>query len=128
MTRTLKIVHWVPRILCILAMLFLLMFSFDAFDPNLTLKDQLLGFLMHSIPVFILAILLIVAWKWELVGGIIFTALGIGFSPYLFSGNYRMNHSVWMSLGIILLITFPFIVVGILFILNHYLKKKQAEG
>jgi len=39
--------------------------------------------------------------------------------------NYNRNHfSVAASIGVILMITFPFIVVGILFIISHSLKKK----
>jgi urea transporter len=34
-----------------------------------------------------------------------------------------MNESVWMSLGIIMTITVPFILVGTLFIVSHKLKK-----
>jgi hypothetical protein len=121
-----RIVHWIPRILCILAILFISMFALDSFDPKLTLWQQIGGFLIHLIPTYILIALLITAWKWELIGGIIFILLGIGFSPLVYTMNYHMNHSVSMSLGIILMITFPFIVIGALFILSHFLKKKQT--
>ena len=80
---------------------------------------------MHLVPSFILLVFLIIAWKWELVGGILFTLIGIVLSPFVFKMNYNMNQSVSMSIGIIAAITFPFIVVGVLFIISHYLKKKQ---
>ena len=82
---------------------------------------------MHLIPSFGLIILLIVAWKWELIGGIIFALIGLGFSPFIFIHNYRMNQSVWMSLSVILMITVPFIIVGILFILSHRMKNKNVS-
>jgi hypothetical protein len=67
-----------------------------------------------------------VAWKWEKIGGIIFTLVGIGFSPLIFLLNLNRHHfSVGQSLLIVLMITFPFIVVGILFIVSDYLKKKS---
>jgi hypothetical protein len=122
-----KIVHWIPRVLCILAILFISMFAADAFDPRLTLLQQIGGFFIHLVPSFILAVFLIVAWKWELIGGIIFILLGVGFTPGIYFHNFQMNHSVLMSFGIILVITFPFILVGILFIISHYLKKKYAD-
>jgi hypothetical protein len=127
MKKMTKIVHWAPRILCILAILFVGMFSLDSFDPSLTLSQKLLGFLIHNIPTLILIAILIVSWKWEFIGGIIFILIGVGFSPIIFIHNYHMNHSVGISLGIIALITFPFVVVGGLFILSQYLKKKNTK-
>jgi len=123
-----KILYWLPRTLCIIAILFISLFALDAFAPGLTIWQQIGDFLIHLIPSFILLILLIIAWKWELIGGIIFTVIGIGLSPIVFIHNYNMNHSVWMSLGIISLVTLPFALVGILFIVNHYRKRKRRNS
>ncbi len=127
MTPAIKIIHWIPRVLCILAILFVSIFALDSFAPELSLWQQISGFLIHLLPSYILIIFLIVAWKWELIGGMIFIIIGTGFSPLIYSMNYHMNHSVWMSLGIIASITIPFIVIGGLFILSHFLKKKYGE-
>ena len=128
MKTSISIIHWTPRIICMLAILLISMFAADAFAPELTIWQQLGAFLMHLIPSFILIALLIVAWKWELIGGVIFTIIGIGLSPLIFQHNYAMNQSVSTSLIIILMITFPFIVVGILFIISHFMKKKAATN
>ncbi|WP_372641772.1 hypothetical protein [Ancylomarina sp.] len=125
MKKTIKVFHWLPRIICIIAILFISLFAADAFAPELSIWQQLGDFIMHLIPSFILLALLIVAWKWEYIGGIIFMIIGLGFSPIVFMHNYRMNHSIGMSLGIILMITIPFVIVGILFIVSHFLKKKN---
>ena len=125
MKRSIRIIHWTPRIICMLAILFISMFALDAFSPEHTIWRQIGDFLMHLTPSFVLLALLIVAWKWELIGGVIFTAIGIGLSPLIFQHNYAMNESVSMSLLIILMITFPFFVVGVLFIIGHFMKKKQ---
>lgn len=122
-----KLLHWLPRVICILAILFISVFASDAFNPELTLKDQIIDFIRHLIPSFILILLLVLAWKKELIGGIVFTIIGLGLSPLIFVHNYRMNHSVWMSLGIITIITIPFTIVGILFILSHYRKKRLLQ-
>ncbi len=118
--------HWLPRIICILAILFISMFAADAFAPGLTVWQQLGAFFMHLIPSFILIALLVIAWKWEYIGGILFMIIGLAFSPVVFSINYRMNHSIWMSLSTILIITMPFVLLGILFIISHRLKKKRS--
>jgi len=67
------------------------MFPFDAFAPEITFWQQIGGFLLHLIPSFIMIALLIVAWKWEYIGGIIFTIPGFGFSVAVFLLNYNRN-------------------------------------
>lgn len=120
-----RIIYLLPRILCIIAILFISLFALDAFNPELTVWQQIRDFLMHLIPSFILTLFLLIAWKWELVGGIIFLAIGLFFTPIIFMHNFQMNNSVWMSLGVIAAITFPFMLVGILFILGYRNKSKQ---
>lgn len=119
--------YWFPRILCILAILFISVFALDAFQPDLTFWQQIQGFIMHLIPSFVLLLFLLIAWKWELIGGVIFVLMGLVLSPFVYMHNYNMNGSVWMSIGIIAMITFPFILVGILFILGHKINKNQVE-
>ena len=71
MKTSIKVFHWLPRIICILAILFISMFALDSFKPDLTIWEQLGDFFMHLIPTYVLIALLIVAWKWEKIGGII---------------------------------------------------------
>jgi len=118
-----KIYYWLPRVICILAILFVSLFALDAFEPGLTIWEQLGAFLIHLIPSFVLLALLIVAWKWEYIGGVIFVIIGLGLSPFIFIKNYNMNHSVWMSSLVILTITIPFAIVGALFIVSYFKKK-----
>jgi cell division protein FtsW (lipid II flippase) len=125
MRKKILIFHWLPRILGIIAILFISLFAADAFGPGRSIWDQILAFIIHLIPSFILTALLIIAWKWELAGGIIFMIIGLGLSPFVFMHNYQMNNSIWMSLGIIMLITFPFALVGALFIASHKIKKRN---
>ena len=127
MKTSIQILHWSPRILCIMAILFVSMFALDAFAPGLTIMQQISGFLIHLIPSFVLLACLIVAWKWELIGGIIFTLIGIGFSPFVYQLNYNRIHDVGTCLVILLVITFPFIVVGVLFIMSYLMKKKNIQ-
>ena len=122
-----KIYHWLPRIICILAILFISLFALDAFQPNLSIWEQIGAFLMHLIHSFILTVLIIIAWKWEYIGGIVFTIIGLGLSPVIFMHNYNMNHSIWISLGLICSITLPFAVVGVLFIRSQLYKNKHNK-
>ena len=115
-----KILFWVPRILSIIVILFISLFALDAFQPERSIWDQVEDFATHLIPSFILFVLLLVAWKWELIGGAIFLLLGLIFSPIVFNLNYNLNHSVVKSLIAIGLITLPFIFIGVIFMYSSY--------
>jgi len=119
------IIHWTPRILGIIAILFVSMFSLDAFEPGLPLSRQLLNFTIHLIPSYVLLALLAIGWKKPYVGGILFSIAGLVLSPFVYIVNYNRTHSIWISLTIILMITVPFIVVGILFMISHSQNKKK---
>ena len=119
------IMHWLPRCIVILSILFVSVFAFDTFSSNNNIWQQLIEFLIHLIPSYILLIVLIIAWKFELIGGIIFILISLGLAPYIFNHNYQMNHSISISLGIIMMINFPFLLAGILFLLDHKNKKKN---
>ena len=107
-----KILYWIPRILTILSILFMTMFSLDAFGGNESFGAKMLGFLIHNIPVLILIAILIIAWKWEVEGGALFIIASIvGFIYFhSFSGNPGS-----------LIVIAPFLIVGILFILHYVL-------
>ena len=120
-----KLLHWTPRILVILAILFVSMFAFDSFSSERTFWQNAGAFLMHLVPSFVLLGILIVAWRWEKIGGIILMTVGIVFSVSVFILNYKRNHSFWMSLLIVLMLCIPFVVAGVLFIVSDYRKKKE---
>jgi hypothetical protein len=107
-----RILYWSPRILTILAILFMLMFSFDVFEGNESAGRKLLGFLMHNIPVLILSAILFISWKWEFIGGILLIAAFVAASVFFksFTGN------PWS-----LIVLAPFIITGALFLLHHFL-------
>ncbi|MCU0461355.1 MAG: hypothetical protein MUF36_04985 [Bacteroidales bacterium] len=113
-----KILYWLPRILAIFAILLMMMFSFDVFSGEGSIGKKLLGFLAHNIPVFILIIVLVIAWKYEVIGGAIFIVLSVAMAIYFkaFSGNAG-------SLAIVS----PFFLTGVLFILHQLLKGKEKQ-
>jgi hypothetical protein len=120
-----KILYWIPRILCIVAILFVSMFASDAFSPHNTIWQNIVSLFMHLLPSFILIVALVIAWKWELVGGIIVTIMGLAFGTWVFLLNLKRIHSVGKSLGLAAMICLPFVISGILFIVNHYSKKRN---
>lgn len=123
---TVKLIYWTPRIICILAILFVSMFAGDAIDEGQTLWHNIGALLIHLIPTIILLSVLLVAWRYELIGGIILTVFGLAFSGIVFSMNFNRLHSAGESLGIAAMICMPFVVAGILFIVSFCVKKKVS--
>ena len=123
MNSKIKILHWSPRLLAIASILFISLFAADAFSSEFTLYRQIVGFLIHMIPSIVLLAMLLISWKRELLGGVVYCVTGLISSIYVFYGNYSNNGSVLNSLMIISIITFPLIVVGGLFIASHFVKK-----
>lgn len=115
-----RIYYWIPRSLAIFSLMFMLIFSFDVFDGPETVWNKLLGFVVSNIPVIILIAVLIIAWKWEVAGGVLYIVASVAAMIYFnaFKGN------PW-SLVVIL----PFLITGILFILQRviYSRPKDSE-
>lgn len=121
-----KTLYWIPRVLGIAAIAFISLFALDAFDGDAPFFEKLLGFGIHLIPSFILLLLLWLAWKKELIGGLIFMGIAVAVSPWLWKHNYAMNQSVAITASIIAAIALPFFVIGLLFVVHYYLAKKKG--
>jgi hypothetical protein len=117
----LKILYWASRVLAILAILFMMIFSMDCFGGFSSVKEQIICFLIHNIPACIVIVVLIIAWKWELAGGILFLLVAAAGSIYFraFSGNPGA-----------LVVFFPFVITGFIFILHQILsvQKKHIQS
>ena len=114
----LKILQWTARVLAILSILILMIFSLDVFEGEDSLMKKLTGFLVHNIPALILIIALILSWRYEVAGGLLFIVsfIGLGIFFKSFSGNYSS----------LILIT-PLLITGILFIMHHFLAVRKEK-
>lgn len=112
-----KFLYWTPRILTIISLVFMTMFSFDAFGGDVSFGMKILGFLEHNIPVIILAAFLIIAWKWELAGGVLFILGSV--SGTIFFNSFSGNPAS-------LIVIAPFLVSGILFIISGITFRKNS--
>ncbi|MBS3108194.1 hypothetical protein J4468_04765 [Candidatus Woesearchaeota archaeon] len=115
-------VYWTPRILSILFLLFLALFSLDVFGNGLGFWETLLGLFMHNIPVFILSIILWISWKHELVGGIGFMLGGILYIAIILM-NIAKTGFEWYYLAWAAQISGIAFFIGVLFLMNWYKKK-----
>jgi hypothetical protein len=119
-----RFVYWTPRILSILFLLFLAMFSLDVFDMDLGIWGTVAGLFMHNIPTFILLAVVILSWKREIVGGVAFILAGIAYIGVLLKTILENQPHQWYMLSWSLIIAGPAFLIGILFIVGWYEKKK----
>lgn len=118
-----RFVYWTPRVVSILFILFLAMFSLDIFGNGYSFWETVVGLLMHNIPVFILAILLWISWKHEIVGAVTFILAGLLYiAQMVFNAINNPVEAYMISYSFI--IAGPAFFIGILFWLNW--KKKKA--
>jgi hypothetical protein len=104
-----QLLYWTPRGLCIAFAMAISLFALDVFGEGRGFWTTILALLMHLIPTAILLIVLALSWRWEWVGGVLFTALGVLYLV-MFWGKF--------ALSVYLLISGPLFLVGILFLMN----------
>ena len=116
-------VYWTPRVLSILFICFLALFSLDVIQPGLSTGQIVVGLIMHNIPVLVLLILLIIAWKYEIVGGIAFILAGLLYSGWTIVSALTSDLPWYLCLSWSLTIAGPAFFIGILFLINWFKKK-----
>ena len=108
--------RWLPRLLAILYGLFLSLFAFDSWE-GVGFWEGLAGFIVHLMPVYMVAFVLVVAWRWRVLGGLLFIVLAAGF-PLAFG---------WREAETLLLLALPPVVSGGLFLLDSYLGERRLR-
>jgi hypothetical protein len=96
---------------------FISLFALDAFDGDASLIKKIAGFLIHLIPTFILIILLVLSWKREWIGSIFFVLFGILYIIFTW-GKFPFY--------VILIISGPLFITGILFMVNWISRKTKS--
>ncbi len=113
-----RFIYWTPRVASMAFILFLALFSLDIFDMKLGFWGTVVGLFMHNIPSLVLLAVLVVSWKYELVGGIAFIFAGLFYIAVL-----MMTQFEWFMLSWSLTIAGPAFLIGILFLMNWFKKK-----
>lgn len=111
---------WIARGITMLYILFLGIFSIDAFDGDQSIWVKLGGFFIHNIPSILLLLFLLYTWHRPLIAGILFVLFGI--ATILFFRTIEQGFQVF------LVITLPIILTGILFILAWFISPKKPNS
>lgn len=123
-TKINKFIYWTPRGLSILFICFLALFSLDVFEMKLGFWETILGLFMHNIPAIILAVILAISWKREIVGGIAFIIAGIIYIVLLLRASI-LNGFEWYYLAWAAQISGIAFLIGIMFLIGWNKKKNN---
>ncbi|MFA6549845.1 MAG: hypothetical protein WCT36_00635 [Candidatus Gracilibacteria bacterium] len=123
MSKINKFIYWTPRILSIIFIAFLALFSLDVFSSESSFWQIILGLLIHNIPVFVLLAILIISWKYEIVGGIAFILAGLAYIVLIVADALK-NQFEWYMIAWTIQISGVAFFIGILFLIGWFKKKK----
>ena len=112
------VITWIARILTFLFAGFLSIFSLDVFSEAKGILDTAIDLFMHMIPSILLLLALIIAWRWEKIGSIIYLGVGIF---YIFETWGKIHWS-----GIVLIAS-PVFIIAILFAVSGFQKIKVKQ-
>jgi hypothetical protein len=121
--KTNRILYWSPRVLAILFIIFMALMSLDVITPEASIWEIIGGMFMHNIPTMVMIVVLIVAWKREIVGGIVFILAGVAY--IILTATSGLPWYIVLSWG--LTIAGPAFLIGVLFLANWYKKKKNVQ-
>ena len=107
---------WSPRVLGILVCLFLSLFALDAFRGGKSIAQALTDFAIHVAPMMVLLGVVALSWRWEWIGGSVFTLLALTYA-YMARG-----HVSWIAV-----ISGPLLVVGTLFFVS-WTRHRRLHG
>jgi hypothetical protein len=108
----------IPRILTILFVLFMTLFALDSFSGNIAVTEKVSGFVIHIIPEFILIIILILSWRFPLIGGLLFILNGLIWTIFFKTYTKELNFFI---------LSFPLILIGTLFIIFYFINKRRKN-
>ncbi len=119
-----RFVYWTPRILSIIFILFLMLFSLDIFEGNYGFWGTIVGLFMHNIPSLVLLVVLLISWKYEIVGGIAFILAGLLYITMILITAVATGFE-WYYLSWAAQISGIAFFIGILFLIGWFKKKKR---
>ncbi|HNS34406.1 MAG TPA: hypothetical protein PKG83_04310 [bacterium] len=111
--KTKKIILWLPRILGIVFVLFLALFSLDVFDGTNGFWLTVVALFMHNIPSLALLVVILLSWRYPLVGAIVFGLAGLAYVVMV-----AVNQSWYIAISWSLIIAGPAILIAVLFFLS----------
>jgi hypothetical protein len=120
-----KALFWTPRALSIAFLAFLSLFAMDVFDEHLGVWQTAAALMMHQLPVLVLVVVLVWAWRREWLGAVLYAAAGLLYVAWVVSMSRPVpdeTRLIW-----ILTIAGPAFVIAGLFLAN-WLKRSDLRS
>lgn len=114
-----RFLTWLPRVITIAYILFISIFAADALTSDGSVFEKIGRLVAHLIPSALAAGLLFVAWRVRILGGLLFLVFGLALTIYF--QTYRSTQNF-------LMISFPLMLAGVLFIFSHWHAGKSSVG
>jgi len=108
---------WIARVIAILYTLFVFSFVIDVVGGELEWYVPLVA----SLPGIVILITTVIAWRWQLFGGVVFIALG---ASYIFQFIRRDGGDDYF--GLILMAGLP-VITGVLFVIVDLMKEPEKQ-
>jgi len=112
--------RWTPRALCAALAVFLALFALDVFSEGLGLVGTIVALTIHLVPALGALVVLAVAWRWPLVGGIVMLVASMVYAQFVVRGHHPLS---WA-----LVIAGPAFLVGVLFLLDSVVSGRELAG
>lgn len=111
-----RVLYWAPRILAVLFALLLSVFALDVLGEGYSFWEAVVGLLIHLAPTFLVILVLVIAWRWEWLGALLFFGLA-AFYVIAFWAPER-----WAAY---LIISGPLALVGLLFLADWLVRVRR---
>ena len=105
------LLFWAPRALTILFALFLSLFALDVFGEGYGFWKTTVALLIHLIPTWIVLATLVISWRWGLIAGLLYGALGVTYIVMV----WGRGHWSWY-----VVIAGPLFLLGALYVVDWF--------
>lgn len=109
---------WTPRLLGILYAIFISLFALDVFGVGYGFWETIVALLIHLIPTGLVLVALILAWRWEWTGSVLFPLLG---ALYLIMAWGQFPWSVYV------IVAGPLFLIGVMFLIDRLYKARPGQ-
>lgn len=106
-----KLLTWFPRIVALAFAGFISIFALDSFEGHDSFLQKLIHLLLHLIPTASVLLVLALAWRRRIIGGLAFMILGMVFT---------IHFGTWKETNLFLMFSMPLFVAGLGFIFSRY--------
>ncbi len=115
---------WTPRVLAMAYIVFLSLFALDVFSEGYGFWKAIAALAIHLIPAFVLIVGLILAWRWEWIGAVLFAGAGGLYIAMVL----RLRMPAAAKLNWILTIAGPAFLVSAMFLANWWKRGEMHVG